>query len=124
MRLLPLNAFPVLAAPRPTGNSSTQHAPAEVGAAPPSGRAQHDAPGHGRGAAHRGPEPRLLRPVLHLQPAAVHQPAAGAADATLPVTGKHNTTWYCSVYSITGCLSDTVWRELSQSALFGRGEIC
>lgn len=67
---------------------SSQHAPAEVRPAPSPGHAHHDAPSDGGRTTYCSTEPRLLCPVLHLQPAAVHQPAAGPADDTLPVTGE------------------------------------
>lgn len=68
--------------------SSTKHAPAEVRPAPPTRHAHHDAPSHGSGTTYCSTEPCLLCPVLYLQPAAVHQSAAGPADDALPVTGK------------------------------------
>lgn len=76
---------------------SSQHAPAEVRPAPPSGHAHHDAPCHRGWAPHCSAEPCLLCPVLHLQPAAVHQPAAGPADDTLPVAGELHRLDGCSL---------------------------
>lgn len=67
---------------------SSEHTPAEVRPAPPSWHANHDAPRHCSGAAHRSTQPRLLCPVLHLQPTTVRQSAAGAADDALPVTSR------------------------------------
>lgn len=67
---------------------SSQHAPAEVRPASPSWHANHDASRHRSGAAHCSTEPRLLHPVLHLQPTTVRQSAAGAADDALPVTSR------------------------------------
>lgn len=76
---------------------SSQHAPAEVRPAPSSGHTHHDAPCHRGWAPHCSAEPRLLCPVLHLQPAAVHQPAAGPADDTLPVAGELHRLDGCSL---------------------------
>lgn len=68
--------------------SSSQHATAEVRPASPTRHTHHDAPSDGSGTTYCSTEPCILCPVLHLQPAAVHQSATGPADDTLPVTGK------------------------------------
>lgn len=86
--------FPMPPSPSPC---SSQHAPAEVRPAPSSGHAHHDAPCHCGWAPHCSAEPCLLCPVLHLQPAAVHQPAAGPADDTLPVAGELHRLDGCSL---------------------------
>lgn len=67
---------------------SSKHTPAEVRPASPSWHANHDASRHCSRAAHCSTEPRLLCPVLHLQPTTVCQSATGAADDALPVTSK------------------------------------
>lgn len=68
--------------------SSSQHAPAEVRPASPSRHTHHDAPSDRSRTADRSTQPHLLHPVLHLQPAAVRQSAAGPADDALPVTSR------------------------------------
>lgn len=88
----------------PSWISSSQHAPAEVRPAPPAGHAHHDAPSHGSGTTYCSTKPRLLCPVLHLQPTAVHQSATGPADDSLPVTGKiYSSHQHHSVLKTAGC---------------------
>lgn len=68
--------------------SSSQHAPAEVRPASPCRHANHDASSNCSRTPDCSTEPGLPCPVLHLQPAAVRQSAAGPADDALPVTSR------------------------------------